>query len=150
MQIKEGGREKRKRKKKKKKNPLIDQIDYLTLRPRPCRFLPLILKEIAASSNWKKFSLKIGLSKGGRRGERDPPELHQRTLGCTSLTSTCVNNSLLFLSFLLPRFRSSVSLSLSQFSKFHLLSPLLPSFTLPSSSQIDGPIFPFLKFFGQI
>lgn len=110
---------------------MIDQIDYLTLRPRPCRFLPLILKEIAASSNWKKFSLKIGLSKGGRRGERDPPELHQRTLGCTSLTSTCVNNSLLFLSFLLPRFRSSVSLSLSQFSKFlHLLSPLLPSFQI--------------------
>lgn len=86
-------------------------------------------------SIWKNSRLYVEnrVEQKEEERERDPPELHQRTLGCTPLTSTCVNNSLLFLSFLLLRFRSPVSLlrrnnydplpwcSFSKFHPFHLL-----------------------------
>lgn len=61
VQIKEG--------EKKKKN--IDRSDdYLTLRPRPCCFLPLILKDrCVLSGRILVCTLKIGLSKRRRRGK---------------------------------------------------------------------------------
>lgn len=61
VQIKEG--------EKKKKN--IDRSDdYLTLRPRPCCFLPLILKDRRVlSGRILVCTLKIGLSKRRRRGK---------------------------------------------------------------------------------
>lgn len=105
--------------------------------PSTVLFLPLFWK--MAAFYLEEFSLKIGLSrKGGEEG--DPPELHQRTLGCTPLTSTCVNNSLLFLSFF-----SFASLS---FSVHHLRNTLLlPISRIPFvSSQIFIANFCFIHF----
>lgn len=106
--------------------------------PSTVLFLPLFWK--MAAFYLEEFSLKIGLSrKGGEEG--DPPELHQRTLGCTPLTSTCVNNSLLFLSFF-----SFASLS---FSVHHLRNTLLLpiSYTyLSSRVKFSSPIFALFTF----
>lgn len=82
----------------KEREKVIDLDDYL--RCALDRAVPSSARDDDGEPGWNPRGTSVKPEERRRNGEEKGHNLHQRTLGCTSLTSACVNNSLLFLSFL--------------------------------------------------
>lgn len=84
---------------KEREKRIIDQMIISVAVPSTVLLLPRFLDD-----TFYLEEFRICSSKKARGKEKKPrgkgTKLHQRTVGCTSLTSPYVNNSLLFLSYL--------------------------------------------------